>query len=159
MSHVLWFMVTSHPYYKDTGITEGDIFVSAAVFVKIGSMCRTDHASQLSKSLTLLCAEWNCKWLWNSPCSLRTAVLTANIEAYIYIYTQVVFKYYKLCINHVILLSFFLSYAKEKGTKCLHCSVEDQFTLLIIFQFGKHEEENRILFYFIFINLYLYYII
>lgn len=87
MSHVLWFMVTSHPYYKDTGITEGDIFVSAAVFVKIGSMCRTDHASQLSKSLTLLCAEWNCKWLWNSPCSLRTAVLTANIEAYIYIHT------------------------------------------------------------------------
>lgn len=127
-------MVTSHPYYKDTGVTEGGIFVTAAVFVKIGSMCRTDHASQLSKSLTLLCAEWNYKRLWNSPCSLRIAVLTAYIEAYVYTH-----RWFSNITNCASAMSFFsLSYAKEKGTKCLQCSVEDQFTLLIIFQFGKH---------------------
>lgn len=141
MRHVLWFIVTSHPYYKDTGITESDIFVTASVFIKIGSMCRTDHASQLAKSLTLLFAGWN------YPCSLRTAVITTYIEAYVCTHThgfqilQALYQPYHssfLCSCHMLR-------KREKGTKCLQCCVETQFTLLIIFQFGKDWEENRIL--------------
>lgn len=60
---------------------------------------------------------------------------------------QVIFKYYEHYFGHFILFLFpFSSHMiREKGTKCLKCSVVTQFTLLIILQSLKRWDEIRIL--------------
>ena len=50
-----------------------------AKFVKIELVNKTSHATQLSKSPSLLHAKENYKVLCNSPYSLRTEVLTTYI--------------------------------------------------------------------------------